>query len=117
MGNVLDGILKKTIEDSFTVNVDYISERFDIDNREQDFSIQINYSDGVGVDMIFYLEGSIDGENFSEITNSRQPVSDPSGTHIWDISGSGVVWFRVGIIVNAGSINLNKILYSGKRRH
>ena len=117
MGQPLDGILKKIIDQEFTVNVDYASDRFDIDNREQDFSIQVNYKDGIGVDMILALEGSLDGESFSEITNSRQVITDPSGTHIWDISGSGVVWFRVIIIVNSGSINVDNIIYSGKRRH
>jgi hypothetical protein len=118
MGQVLDGILKKTIEENFTVNTEYLSERIDIDNREQEFSIQLNYSNGDGsVDMTIKLEASIDGENFSEITDSDQSITDDTGTHIYDIAGSGVIYLRVKIEVNAGSIDIDELLYSAKRRH
>lgn len=117
MGQVLDGILKKTIEEDFTVNTEYLSERIDIDNREEEFSIQLNYSNGVNVDMIIKLEASVDGENFSEITDSDQNITDSTGTHIYDIAGSGVIYIRVKIEVNTGSIDIDKLIYSGKRRH
>lgn len=117
MGQVLDGILKKTIEEDFTVNTEYVSERVDIDNREEEFSIQLNYSNGVNVDMVIKLEASVDGENFSEITDSDQNITDSTGTHIYDIAGSGVIYIRVKIEVNTGSIDIDKLIYSGKRRH
>ena len=117
MSQVLDGILKKTIEENFTVNTEYVSERVDIDNREEEFSIQLNYSNGVNVDMVIKLEASVDGENFSEITDSDQNITDSTGTHIYDIAGSGVIYIRVKIEVNTGSIDIDKLIYSGKRRH
>jgi len=117
MSQVLDGILKKTIEEDFTVNTEYVSERVDIDNREEEFSIQLNYSNGVNVDMVIKLEASVDGENFSEITDSDQNITDSTGTHIYDIAGSGVIYIRVKIEVNTGSIDIDKLIYSGKRRH
>jgi hypothetical protein len=117
MGQVLDGILKKTIEEDFTVNTEYVSERVDIDNREEEFSIQLNYSNGVNVDMVIKLEASVDGENFSEITDSDQAITDSTGTHIYDIAGSGVIYIRVKIEVNTGSIDIDKLIYSAKRRH
>lgn len=117
MGFVLDGLLKKTIEENFTVNTEYLSDKVDIDNREDEFSIQINYSNGVNVDMVIKLEASVDGINFSEITDSDQNITDSSGTHIYDIAGSGVIYIRVKIEVNTGSIDIDKLIYSGKRRH
>jgi hypothetical protein len=117
MGQPLDGILKKIIDSNFTINSEYLSERFDIDNREQEFSIQFTYDSGISVDMVLKLEGSIDGENFSEITDSDQTITDPSGTHIWDIAGSGLIFLRVKVEVTTGSIDVSEILYSAKRRH
>lgn len=117
MGFVLDGILKKIIDQNLTINSEYLSERFDIDNREEEFSIQFIYDSGINVDMTLKLEGSIDGENFSELTDSEQVITDPSGSHIWDIAGSGLIFLRVKVEVNTGSIDIDKILYSAKRRH
>lgn len=118
MGFILDGILKKIVEQNKTVNTEYVSERIDIDNREDEFSIQVLYSNGNGsVDMVIKLEASVDGVNFSEITDSDQLITDDSGSHIYDVFGSGVIYIRVKIEVNSGSIDIDKILYSGKRRH
>lgn len=118
MGQVLDGILKKTVEQNYTVNTEYFSPAIDIDNREQEFSIQVLYSNGNGsVDMTIKLQASIDGENFSDVTDSNQDISDDQGSHIYDISGSGVIYMRVKIEVVSGSIDIDKILYSAKRRH
>ena len=67
--------------------------------------------------MVIKLEASVDGENFSEITDSDQNITDSTGTHIYDIAGSGVIYIRVKIEVNTGSIDIDKLIYSGKRRH
>ena len=117
MGFVLDGILKKIVDQDRTINSEYLSERFDIDNREDEFSIQFIYDSGVNVDMTLKLEGSVDGENFSEITDSEQTISDPTGSHIWDIAGTGLIYLRVKVEVTTGSIDVDRILYSAKRRH
>lgn len=118
MSQVLDGILKKIVEENYTVNAEYVSERIDIDNREQEFSIQVLYSNGNGsVDMVIKLQASIDGENFSDITDSDQVITDDQGSHVYDVAGSGVIYIRVKIEVNNGSIDVDKILYSAKRRH
>ena len=67
--------------------------------------------------MTLKLEGSVDGENFSEITDSEQTISDPTGSHIWDIAGTGLIYLRVKVEVTTGSIDVDRILYSAKRRH
>lgn len=117
MGQVLDGILKKTIDSNVTINSEYLSDRFDIDNREQEFSIQLTYDSGINVNMSLKLEGSVDGENFSELSDSEQIITDPSGSHIWDVSGSGLIFLRVKVEVTTGSIDVSEIIYSAKRRH
>lgn len=117
MGNVLDAILKKTIDQQQIVNADYYSPIIDIDNREDEFSVQVIYENGINVDMVLQLEVSVDGTNFSVINEADQTIVDDSGSHIWDVFGSGVTYLRVKIQVNSGSIDINKIIYSGKRRH
>lgn len=117
MGFVLDGILKKNIDSDIDVNSEYLSPAIDIDNREDDFAVQLEYDNGNTVDMSLFLEVSLDGVNFSSILESEQVITDPSGSHIWDVSGSGVTYLRVKVEVRSGSITVNRISYSGKRRH
>lgn len=117
MGFVLDGILKKTIDSNVTINSNYVSDRLDVDNREEGFSIQLTYDSGVNVDMVLSLEGSVDGINFAPITDSTQVITDNTGSHVWDLAGTGVIYLRVAVAVNTGSIDVSEILYSAKRRH
>lgn len=67
--------------------------------------------------MVLWLEGSINGIDWSEITDSDQQILDNSGSHIWDVESSGLIWLRVKVVVNSGSIDLDKLHFSGKRRH
>lgn len=117
MGFVLDAILKKIIDSDFTVNTEYISPAIDIDNREDDFSVQLVYDNGSNVDMLLQLEVSTNGVDFSTINEANQNITDNSGSHIWDISGSGVTYLRVKVAVTTGSIDVSNIIYSAKRRH
>lgn len=117
MSFVLDGILKKIIDSDVTINSNYTSDKFDVDNREEEFAVQFIYDSGINVDMTLTLEGSVDGINFSEISDSSQVITDASGSHIWDIAGTGLIYLRVAVTVNTGSIDVSRILYTGKRRH
>jgi hypothetical protein len=72
--------------------------------------------DSIAVNMDLYLDISIDGENFSPILPA-QNITDDSGSHIWDIVGTGAVYCRIRIEVNGGSMNLQSARLSGKRRH
>jgi hypothetical protein len=67
--------------------------------------------------MSFILQISSDNVNFANITESTQAVSDSSGSHIWDISGSGALYARVKIVVASGSLDITRIFYAGKQRH
>lgn len=118
MGFILDNIrLKEILEGTETVNVEWVSPSVSLDDRENEFSIQINYENGSAPNMSFILQISSDNINFADITESVQAVSDPSGSHIWDIAGSGALYARVKIAVAAGSIDVTRIFYAGKQRH
>jgi hypothetical protein len=118
MGNILDAIrLKEILDGTETVNVEWYSESFSLDNREAEFSIQINYENGSSPNMSFILQISSDNINFADIVESTQSISDTSGGHIWDIAGSGALYARVKIAVAAGSIDVTRIFYAGKQRH
>lgn len=118
MSFILDAIrLKEILEGSETVNVDWVSPSISLDDRENEFSIQINYENGVTPNMSFILQVSSDNVNFADIVESVQTISDTEGSHIWDIAGSGALYARVKIAVGAGSIDVTRIFYAGKQRH
>jgi hypothetical protein len=118
MSFILDAIrLKEIIDGTETVNVDWFSPSFSLDDRENEFSIQINYDSGSSPNMSFILQVSSDNINFADIIESVQTVSDASGSHIWDVAGSGALYARVKIAVSAGSIDVTRIFYAGKQRH
>lgn len=118
MSFVLDAIrLKEILDGTETVNVEWVSPSFTLDDREDEFSIQINYENGSAPNMSFILQISSDNINFADITESSQPISDLSGSHIWDIAGSGALYARVKVAVLSGSIDVTRIFYAGKQRH
>jgi hypothetical protein len=118
MSFILDSIrLKEIIDGVETVNLNWFSPSFSLDDRESEFSIQINYEEGISTNMKFILQISSDNINFADIVGSSQSISDSSGSHIWDISGSGALYARVKILVISGSVNISRIFYAAKQRH
>lgn len=117
MGFILDAILKKELDSNVDVVDTYASPSIDIDNREAEFAVSVEYSEGINVDMELFLEFSLDNKQFFRIEDSKQIITDDSGNHIWDVSGTGVSFLRVGIEVNGGSIKLDRVFYNAKRRH
>ena len=115
---VLDMILvKELVDTATTVNGDFESVAVDITNREAECSFQVNYENGIGVNMEISLEVSSDGINYAQIEESKQQIVDTEGIHIVDLFGTGTNYARVKIEVTSGSIDVTRILYSGKRRH
>jgi hypothetical protein len=118
MSFILDSIrLKEILEATESVSLDWFSPSFSLDDRENEFSIQVNYDNGVSPSMSFILQISSDNINFADIVESAQSVTDASGSHIWDIAGSGALYARVKIAVSAGSIDVTRIFYAAKQRH
>jgi hypothetical protein len=118
MSFTLDAIrLKEILDGPETVNALWTSPSFSLDDREDEFSIQINYEDGVSPIMSFILQISSDNINFADIVDSTQSVTTSSGSHIWDIAGSGALFARVKIEVTSGSLDITRIFYAAKQRH
>lgn len=118
MGFILDSIIKKKfVEGPLAVSADFTTEFFDISGQEGSLSIQIDYSGGVGLDMDIYLEVSVNSQSFVRIDESLQNVTDDFGTHVYDLSEVGVAYIRVALVVNSGTLNIDEIQLSAKRRH
>jgi hypothetical protein len=118
MSFVLDAIrLKEILDGPETVNALWISPSFSLDDREDEFSIQVNYDNGVSPSMSLILQISSDNINFADITESAQSITDSSGSHIWDIAGSGALFARIKIAVTSGALDVTRIFYAAKQRH
>lgn len=115
---VLDTILiEELVLVPTTVNSEFVTRSVDLMNRENEFSIQTVYNNGVNVDMRIVLEVSNDNVNFSEVEDSSQVISDSEGSDIMDIGFCGTNYLRVKIEVTGGSIDVQRLVYAGKRRH
>lgn len=118
MGFILDTLLiEEIVNTPTTVSTDYQSPSIDISNRENEFSIQLDYDGGVNVDMEVAMSVSNDNVTFVPITDSTHTITDPSGTSFFDVSGTGSNYLRIEITVTTGSIDVQQILYKAKRRH
>lgn len=118
MGNKLDTILiKQALSSPITVNTTYFSPVIEIDDREDEFIVQTTYNNGTNVDMSIHLLVSADNVNYARVTDTDQTITDNTGSHIYDVAGTGATYMKIEIEVRAGSIDLNEILYKGKRRH
>jgi hypothetical protein len=118
MSFVLDSIRRKELlESPESVSAEWVSPVVSLDDREGEFSIMVMYQNGISPSMSLILQISSDNVNFADVTESVQSVSDESGSHIWDIAGSGALYLRVKIAVSAGSLEVSRIIYAGKQRH
>jgi hypothetical protein len=114
----LDTILiEEFITTPTTVNSEYVSDSIRITNREDAFSIQTVYDNGSNVNMRIVMEVSNDDINFSEVTDSQLTITDDTGSDIMDVGFTGVNFLRIKIEVTSGSIDLQRLFYSAKRRH
>ena len=102
---------------SENINSTYTSEVIDLDNREGEFSITIDYNNGVGLNMTTSLEVSNNLTSWTMIEDSDLIQTDASGNIVYDLGGTGLSYMRVKIVVAAGSCDLQSILYVAKRRH
>lgn len=97
--------------------MDWTSPSFSLDDREGEFAVSFSYTNGLSVDMTILLQVSLDNEEFVDVGDTEQQITDESGLHIWDLAGSGALFARVKVKVSAGSIDVNNIYYSAKQRH
>jgi hypothetical protein len=117
--SVLDLILKLDMIEDETVNATYTSTEIDISGVEEAYSVQVIWDSGSSPNMVLSLEAT----NTPDVVASWVPISDSSqaitgntGSHIWDVSETGVGNLRVKIQVASGSADFSAV-FSGKRRH
>lgn len=118
MGFVLDTlIIDEVVTTPTTINTTTTFDAVDISKKEDAFSIMLTYDNGSSVNMTLFVEVSVDGVTFSRIDDADQTITDDTGSMIWDFNDSGTNYMRVGIEVTAGSIDVNKVAFSQRRRH
>lgn len=116
----IDQIRKVEIIDTpETVNTDWVSPSWSLDNRFGEFSLQIKYENGVAPDIKLYLQVCNTNEDgdFASIAETEALILDDSGTIIYDLNGSGVSYMRVYIVVLSGSIDVSRIFYVAQQAH
>jgi len=124
MGFVLDSILKEDLIGSRdesgttfeTINISGNTISSDSSKSEGGFLLSITYENGVGNDIDFFLEGSLDGQAYAPIPDTTQNITDASGSITWDVIDSNSNFVRIGWTVNSGSVDIYG-QYSAKRRH
>lgn len=116
MGNVLDRIEKYLLIRSAEIaDNTFKSDEGNIDRMEGPFSIQMNYENLSG-GITVLLEVSVDGITFVPLEQSEMDLVDPSGTHIFDVSSTGISKLRVAF-TGGGSLQVNTMILVGSRRH
>ena len=114
---VLDAILKKVIiEGPVTVSDGYTSQIITVDNREAEFGIQVDYVNGISPNLTIYVQTSVDGITFADVSDSDQLLTNAADTVIYDIAGMGPSYLRLRF-EGTGSIDVTAARYSGRRRH
>lgn len=118
MGFILDSIIKKDIlVGPETISSNYTTDSIDISGTEDDWAVTFIYDGGSSVNMSLFLQVSTDNMNWVDVGGSEQAITDDDGVHIWDIQGTGTTFTRVRIGVTGGSIDVQSISFTGKRRH
>jgi hypothetical protein len=119
MGFKLDALKKRIFAENETVNADFTSEAFDIDDSEQGITIGLVFNNGDGsVDVNMVVEGSQDGINFAPMTGlAEQQITDDDGIVIFDIININATFVRVFIEHTAGSFDIVELRLSSKARH
>ena len=125
MGFVLDTILREDLigsrDDDGTTNYESInssgnSESADASRSEGGYLLSITYDNGVGNDVDFFLEGSLDGVSYAPIPDTSSNITDADGSITWDVIDSNTNFVRITWTVNSGSMDIYG-QYSAKRRH
>lgn len=124
MGNVLDAILKKNLIGSRdqsgvnyeTINISGNSDSFNISGSEQGGLVTVTYANGVGANIDFFVQGSIDNISYADIPDTETKITDSLGSITWDFTNLNANFIRISWTVNSGSMDIYGQA-SYKRRH
>lgn len=120
MGNMLDAILKfRMVEGPETADTSEVhySKVIDMSGVEENFAVQYTYDSAVDLDASISVEVSVNSQDFIEIPETVQTITDIDGTHLWDFQALGSNYIRIKTTVRQGSLDIQSVDFSGKRRH
>jgi hypothetical protein len=93
----------------------YISEYIDLTNLVDEFSVQVAYDNGSGLDCDIIVEVTNDKVLHAEFQSINKTDPGTAG-HFFDASGTGAAFMRVKVVANSGTLDLSQILFRGKKR-
>jgi hypothetical protein len=115
---IIDQIRKRfLVSTPETVNTDWATPSTSLDDRTGAFSLSLKYDNGTGVNMKVYIQLSNDDIDFGDVEDSEVIITDPSGSIIFDMEGSGAQYARIRVAVTAGSIDVLEAKYVGSQFH
>lgn len=117
---VLDYLRKGTLVPApETINSDWASPAFSLDDRQGSFSLYVKYENGVTPSLKVRLQMSPTNEagSWADVDDSEQEHTDDSGMAYFDVNGSGTEWVRIFIEVVSGSVDLTEGLFSAQKAH
>ena len=124
MGFIIDSIIKKELvgtrqglDTSFeTINFTGASDSVDATATEQGFLILVAYTNGVGINATFRVEGSADNQAFAPIPGLEKVVTDATGSIVFDAININANYVRLSWEITSGSVDIFSN-FSGKARH
>lgn len=124
MGQPLDAIIRKDLLGSRdlsgtnyeTINASGNSDFVDFSGSEQGFLTSVTYDNGVGNNIVFTVQGSMDNISFADLPDTETTITDGSGSITWDVINSNVNFVRIAWTVTSGSMDIY-VQASAKRRH
>jgi hypothetical protein len=117
MGFVLDAILKKIMIDGpVTIGNGDSSQIIDIDGREGEFSIQLDYQNGIAPALVAKIQTCNDKVNWVDVDGAELDIDSASDTLLWDIAGMGTSFIRI-LFTGTGSADVLNATLTAKRRH
>ena len=100
-----------------TVNTDWVSPSFSLDDRVGAFSVAVKYENGIDVNMKVWFQLSNDDENFGDIDESDTLIVSNNGVVLFDLEGSGAAFARIRFEVTSGSVDVISIMYNALQFH
>lgn len=79
------------------------------------YAVQFVWDNGSGLAGNIYLEGSNNGVNFTQITDSILPISGTSGSHLINVEKPSYSFVRLSVDISAGSLTTGICQINAKR--
>lgn len=123
-GQPLDAIIRYDLlgsrDDDGTTNFETINttgntRSIDASGSEQGVLASVTIENGVGNDIDFSIQGSLDNISFADIDNAVN-FTDSDGSITFDVVNSNANFVRIAWTVNSGSVDIYA-QFSAKRRH